>query len=110
MPGMPTFLFDGNEIGPPVSMEAEEGGPLLDICDEAGAAVLFSCRSASCGTCRVEVLEGADRLEPPKQDENEVLEMFTPMSPLPGRPVTRLACQAVARPGPGVIHLRWVKG
>lgn len=83
-------------------MDVEEGGPLVDICDEARAAVVFSCRSASCGTCRVEVLEGADLLEPPKRDELDVLEIFA--SP----PTHRLACQTVGRPGPGRVHLRWV--
>jgi ferredoxin len=108
MRAMPTFSFDGNEIGPPVLMDVEEGGRLLDICDEAGAPVLFSCRSASCGTCRVEVLEGGDLLEPPKRDELEVLQVFAPIgSETPPR-AQRLACQAVARPGSGLIRLRWV--
>jgi ferredoxin len=109
---MPRFVFDGNEVGPPVSMDAEEGGSLLDICDEAGAAVVFSCRSASCGTCRVDVLEGAELLTPPKRDELEVLEIFASSSGGgdgdPSRAPRRLACQAVARPGAGLIHLRWV--
>jgi ferredoxin len=92
---MPIFAFEGNEIGPAVSMDVEEGGPLVDICDEAFAPVVFSCRSASCGTCRVEVIEGASLLEPP-------LEIFA--SP----PTHRLACQVVARSGVGRVHLRWV--
>lgn len=107
---MPRFEFDGNEVGPPVSMDAEEGGPLIDICDEAGAAVVFSCRSASCGTCRVDVLEGAELLEPPKRDELDVLEIFAAAvsEEAPSRTPRRLACQAVARAGSGLIHLRWV--
>jgi ferredoxin len=99
---MPTFSFDGNEIGPGVLIDVEEGGPLVDICDEARAPVVFSCRSASCGTCRVEIVEGASFLEPPKRDELDVLEIFASPSN------HRLACQTVARPGGGRVHLRWV--
>ena len=109
---MPTFAFEGNDFGPPASIDVEEGGLLADICDEAAAPVLFSCRSASCGTCRVDVLEGADLFEPPKRDEIEVLETF--MSPLDAsnvmdrRPMRRLACQAMVRPGSGHVRIRWV--
>lgn len=99
---MPTFEFSGNELGPAAMADIEAGGPLIDVCDQARAPVLFSCRSASCGTCRVDVLEGADLLAPPGRDELDVLEIFA--SPR----THRLACQAVARPGPGLIRLRWV--
>jgi ferredoxin len=99
---MPSVAFDGNELGPPVTASIESGGPLIDICDDARAPVSFSCRSASCGTCRVDVLEGADLFLPPGRDEREVLDLFD------ARPTHRLACQAVVRPGPGLIRLRWV--
>lgn len=99
---MPTFMFVGNEFGGPVTAEVEDGGPLVDICDEAHAPVVFSCRSASCGTCRIDVLEGGELLSPPERHELDVLEIFA--SP----PSHRLACQACARPGPGLIRIRWV--
>jgi ferredoxin len=78
------------------------GGRLLDLCDEAGAPVPFSCRSASCGTCRVEVLEGAGLLSPPGAHEREVLELFG------DGPDRRLACVAVVLSGPGRLRLRIV--
>ena len=66
------------------------GTRLVDVTDEhPGAAVPYSCRSASCGTCRVEVLEGADALDEPELDELEVLEIF---GDDPQR--VRLCCQA----------------
>ena len=79
-------------------------GPLVDVCDEARAPVDFSCRAASCGTCRVEVLEGADLLLPPQPDELDVLGRLGPKAAA----AHRLACQAVVRPGPGLLRLRWV--
>ncbi len=98
---MPRIEFLGNELGPPVTAEAEGGGPLLDICDEHRAPVEFSCRSTSCGTCRVEVLAGADLLEPPMEEERDVLEVFA------AQPEQRLACAVRARPEPGLVRLRW---
>jgi len=99
---MPTFSFEGNEHGSAVTADVKDGGRLIDVCDEVHAAVVFSCRSASCGTCRIDVLEGGELLTPPGRDEHEVLEIFA------AAPAHRLACQAVARPGPGLIRIRWV--
>jgi ferredoxin len=94
---VPVIELLASAAGPGARVSAS--GPLVDVCDEARAAVDFSCRAASCGTCRVEVLAGADLLEPPGPAERETLR---------SRPDHRLACQAVVRPGPGLVRLRWV--
>jgi ferredoxin len=97
---MPTIHFLASPLGPAV--QAEGSGRLLDLCDDAGAPVGFSCRSARCCTCRVEVLAGADLLEPPGDDEREALRL---RASAPGH---RLACQAVVRNTEGTLRLRWV--
>ncbi len=74
---------------------------MLDICDESHAPVAFSCRGATCATCRVRVLEGEQLLEPPDEAERALL------AGLASPPATRLACQAVVRAGEGVVRLRW---
>jgi hypothetical protein len=121
-----------------MSAEAGGGGRLLDVCDDVRAPVAFSCRGASCGTCRVEVVAGADLLAPPARGELEVLALFiegrgsafavpsnmgsaafaVPSNmgrgssfavPFDSAPRShRLACQAIVSPGPGLIQLRWV--
>lgn len=98
---MPVVVFESPEGLPTVEVDAPEGGRLVDLCDEGGAAVPFSCRSASCGTCRIEVLEGADLLDPPADDEVELLDLF---GDDPAR--CRLACQARLRRGPGRLRVR----
>jgi ferredoxin len=100
---VPTIEFIANAIGRPKRVEAPDGGDLLDICDETIAPIPFSCRSATCGTCHVEVLEGADLLEPSSAREAELLDLL-------GGDNTRLACQARVRPGPGLLRLRAVLG
>ena len=68
--------------------EANAGARLIDVTDEHPKAdVPYSCRSASCGTCRVEVALGEDALLPPEDDELEVLQVFG------DEPKVRLCCQ-----------------
>jgi ferredoxin len=98
---VPIIVFQSLDGAPTVEADAPDGACLVDLCDERNAPVPFSCRSASCGTCRVEVLEGAELLEPPRDEELDVLDIF---GDDPAR--RRLACQARARPGAGRIRVR----
>jgi ferredoxin len=99
---MPLVIFESVEKpGVTVQADAPEGARLVDLCDERDAPVPFSCRSASCGTCRIDVLEGADLLEPPRDEELDILDIF---GDDPAR--RRLACQARTRAGQGRIHVR----
>jgi ferredoxin len=97
---VPTIVFLENAIGREKRVEAPDGGALLDVCDEILAPVPFSCRSATCGTCQVEIVEGAELLEPPCAAERELLTL------LGGPQNDRLACQARVLPGPGLVRLK----
>jgi ferredoxin len=97
---MPTIEFEGAGIAGDKTAEVPQGGGLLEICDEILAPVAFSCRSASCGTCHILILEGADLLEDPNEDEADLLDI------LDGPENSRLACQARVKPGPGLIRIR----
>ena len=98
---MPTIEFLGNGFGMTKTVDAPEGGALVDICDDHFAPIPFSCRSASCGTCHVDVLAGIELFEPADVPEQELLELIGG-----GKGESRLACQAHLRPGPGLIRLR----
>ena len=96
---MTKILFD------PAGFEVEVDAPidLIDVTDEhADADVPFSCRSASCGTCRVEVLAGAEALKSPDEDELQVLELFG------DGPTVRLCCQLELVKETEKLHLRVV--
>ena len=97
---MPTLCFDGNLFGEDRRVEVVNGERLVDICDRVLAPVPFSCRSATCGTCRIEVYEGSELLEPREGAEAELLAL------LGDPPTFRLACQAKVRPVDGLIRLR----
>jgi 2Fe-2S ferredoxin len=58
-------------------VEAKAGTRLVDLTDDhPRAEVPYSCRSASCGTCRVLVVEGMEGLSEPDDDEQDVLDIF----------------------------------
>lgn len=97
---MPVIEFMENDLGALKLVEAPAGGDLVDICDEFLAPVPFSCRSASCATCQIEVVEGLELLEPARHDELELLDL------LGGPGNSRLACQARVKPGAGRIRLK----
>ncbi len=89
-------------LGPARTLLAAARARLLDLCDEARAPVRFGCRAARCTTCRIEVLEGSELLEPPAAEETELLRATN------AAPSVRLACQAIVRDGPGRVRLRWI--
>jgi 2Fe-2S ferredoxin len=71
-------------------IDAAPGEAIMDITDANPAAeVPYSCRAATCGTCRVEVLEGVEALSIPDEFELEVLDIF---GDTPDK--VRLCCQA----------------
>ena len=71
-------------------VDAQPGEAIMDITDANPAAeVPYSCRAATCGTCRVEVLKGGESLSTPDEFELEVLDMF---GDTPDK--VRLCCQS----------------
>lgn len=96
---MPCVEVLGSDLGTVKKVEAD-GGDLVDVCDDHLLPVPFSCRSATCGTCHVEVLEGHELLEPPSLEESDLLEV------LGGPEGSRLACQVRLKKGPGLLRLR----
>ena len=59
------------------SVDVQPGTALVDVCDDhPETEVPFSCRSASCGTCRCFVRKGMEHLSTPEDDELDVLEVF----------------------------------
>ncbi|MGB5811013.1 MAG: 2Fe-2S iron-sulfur cluster-binding protein [Polyangiales bacterium] len=75
-------------------VDADPGETIMDITDaNPEADIPYSCRTATCGTCRVRVVEGGASLMPADIDEIEVLEIF---GDTPDR--VRLCCQAQVAP------------
>ena len=81
--GEPAIVFESKRY------PALVGQDILGLLLERGADIMFLCMGGSCGTCKVQVVAGAEHLEP--ADDGE-LEHFS------GNPgAARLACQAYCR-------------
>ncbi len=98
---MPEITFVSSDGAQKKTVDAPGGGALADLCDDAAAPIPFSCRSASCATCHIEVLEGQESLLPPEDDEKDVLDAVCSTPPR-----FRLACCAKLRAGPGKVVVR----
>jgi 2Fe-2S ferredoxin len=73
---------------------------MLDVCDEHRAPISFSCRSATCGVCRVFVARGHALLQAPTDEERATLADL-------GAPAdVRLACRVELVEGDGIIEIR----
>ena len=47
-----------------ITYDTEEGQWLYDVCEAAGASVPFACKAGACGTCAMQVVQGAESLGP----------------------------------------------
>jgi ferredoxin len=97
---VPTVVFLANVLGPEKRVELSEATDLVDVCDHVLAPIPFSCRSATCATCHIQVLEGEDLLEPAEPDERELLGLVD------GPPGSRLACQVRVKSGAGIVRVK----
>lgn len=69
--------------------------------------VPIECTSASCGTCWVGVLGGADKLTPPSTRERKAMKTFGYNQPDDEHPFIRLACQAKASGNVTIVIPPW---
>lgn len=98
---MPRVTFESSDGNVKKTVDAPDGGALADLCDDHEAPIPFSCRSASCATCHIEVLEGEDAFFPPEDEELDVLDAI-----ISSPPRFRLACCAKLKPGGATVVVR----
>lgn len=61
---MAKLIIDGEEH------DIKDGSRIDEICESAG--IPFSCNSGVCGTCQIEIVEGAENLCELNDEENEL--------------------------------------
>ncbi len=67
---MPTITFAPSNV----SINVDEGTQLVELETIENNEVPFGCRAASCGTCTIKILAGAENLSPMNQEETELLD------------------------------------
>jgi len=80
-------------------VEAPADTPLQRIADTAGADITFGCRTGSCGTCRVRVIEGFANCSEPGPEERDFL------AGLDAPADQRLACQVTVHGDVAIDYL-----
>lgn len=53
-----------------IEYDVKDGAQIADICEKHG--IPFSCNSGVCGTCQIEILEGAENLDELNQEEKDL--------------------------------------
>jgi ferredoxin len=97
---VPKVIIESKETSP-LEIDAPDGGALADLCDDTKAPIPFSCRSANCGTCRIDVLDGMSVLIEPEDEELDVLDIFAD-----DPKKRRLACCVKLRAAAGLVRVR----
>ncbi|MFT5169808.1 MAG: ferredoxin [Candidatus Omnitrophota bacterium] len=59
---MAKFIIDQQEY------DLKDGTMIAEICEDAG--IPFSCKNGQCGTCQIEIIEGADNLNKVREEED----------------------------------------
>lgn len=53
-----------------IEYDVPDGTQIAEVCEKAG--IPFSCNSGVCGTCQIEIVEGADNLGELNQEEKDL--------------------------------------
>jgi 2Fe-2S ferredoxin len=78
-----TFKSDGK------SAEVPAGTQLVQVAEDIGASIPFSCKAGVCVSCLINIDKGLENLSPMTENEKATLEGFG------AKPNQRLACQVV---------------
>ncbi|MFG1493347.1 2Fe-2S iron-sulfur cluster-binding protein [Halobacteriovorax sp. GFR7] len=72
----------------------EEGQTIFDAIQDQGLTLPHGCLSGSCGSCRIQIIEGAENLQKPGIIEENTIEAIAPEHKEVSEGNIRLACRA----------------
>jgi ferredoxin len=101
-------LINGQEIATAAQSDKREYRERDPRCIPGEGPIPVECRAASCGTCWVGVLGGAEKLSPvSERDEGRRMRVFGYADTTEPQPLLRLACQARAFGAVSVVIPSW---
>jgi ferredoxin len=107
-PGARFTVIHGQEIASAAQADKRDYHSRDPRCTPGEGPIPVECRSASCGTCWVGVLGGAEKLSPVvERDEGRRMKVFGYIDTGEPRPVIRLACQAKAFGAASIVIPPW---
>jgi ferredoxin len=107
-PGARFALIDGQEIATAAQSDKRDYHSRDARCTPKEGPIPVECRAASCGTCWIGVLGGAEKLSPVNErDERRRMNVFGYLDSAEERPLLRLACQAKAHGAVSIVIPPW---
>lgn len=101
-------LIDGQEIASAAQTDKRDYHARDRRCTPAEGPIPVECRAASCGTCWVGVIGGAEKLSAVvDRDERRRMKVFGYLDSAEERPLIRLACQAKAYGAVSIVIPPW---
>lgn len=94
---MPNVSFHEKEGVEPREFVVEEGDILWESLSDQGEMLPHGCLSGSCGSCRIDVISGAENLAPADGVESDTLEHLKSMIEGEAPKCLRLSCRAEVR-------------
>jgi ferredoxin len=101
-------LINGQEMATAAQSDKREYKSRDQRCTPGEGPIPVECRAASCGTCWVGVLAGAEKLSPVvDRDERQRMQVFGYVDTQEPKPIVRLACQAKAFGAVSIVIPPW---
>ncbi len=101
-------VIDGQELASGASEDKRDYRSRDVRCTPNEGPIPVECRAASCGTCWVGVLGGAEKLSPVvDRDERRRMKVFGYLDSAEEQPLLRLACQAKAHGAVSIVIPPW---
>lgn len=101
-------VIHGQEIASAAQHDKRDYRARDPRCIPGEGPIPVECRAASCGTCWVGVLGGAEKLSPVvDRDERQRMKVFGYLESDDEKPVIRLACQAKAHGAVSIVIPPW---
>ena len=100
-------MIDSQEIASAAPGDRRDWSQVDPRCTAGEGPIPVQCRSASCGTCWVGVIGGAEKLSPVAERERKVMRLLGYVETDEPQPLIRLSCQAQGRGAVSVVVPPW---
>jgi ferredoxin len=100
-------MIEGQEVASAAATDKRDWSQVEPRCTINEGPIPVQCRSASCGTCWVGVLGGAEKLSDVAPRERKAMRLFGYIDTAEPRPIIRLSCQAQGGGAVSIVIPPW---
>ncbi|HEY0081546.1 MAG TPA: 2Fe-2S iron-sulfur cluster-binding protein [Pyrinomonadaceae bacterium] len=100
-------MMNRQEVASAAATDKRDWSQVDPRCTVDEGPIPVQCRSASCGTCWVGVVGGAEKLTPVSPRERKAMQLFGYVETDDPQPIIRLACQAQGEGAVSIVIPTW---